>query len=406
MKFLFDTVRMALFSLWAKKARSFLSILGIVIGILTISGLLTIALGVRREITKSIEGLGSNLVAVVPGKVSSSGSPNFFAQLGASTLTENDFNLVGRQAPEAQNLTMAMLLAGTVKNTERTLGSSIIFAATPNVPKTFNLTLKEGRFLEEADETGRARLVVLGAGAARGLFGDLPSVGKTLELRGETFTVVGVLGEVKTASSFGGPDINSMVIMPLRTGWEISGTKQIFRILMQAPNSDAVGPLKEKIRQLILENHRGEEDFTVLSQDDILGIVGNILNVLTAMLSAIAAISLIVGGIGIMNIMLVAVSERTREIGIRKAVGATSDDILLQFLAEAVILTLLGGMVAVLIFVGLVKIAAPRFPIPLEASPLIIFLSLEFSALVGIIFGLVPAFQASRKSPIEALRYE
>ncbi len=401
-----DTLHIALNALLAKKSRSLLSILGIVIGILTVSGLLTLTLGVKNEVVKSIEGLGANLVIVLPGKVTGEGG-SFTSQVGASTLTENDIQTLRERVPEARNLSAGMLLGGTVKTrANKTLPGAVIFAWSPGTERALNIKLASGRFTDENDENSQARVTILGATAAETLFNGGAALGQHIEIRGSDFTVVGVLKKMDAGFNFGGPDMNSLVIMPLKTGWEISGTKQIFRIMMQAPDAQSVDSLKDKVRQILLETHRGEEDFSALTQNDLVGLAGDILDIITALLTGIAVISLIVGGIGIMNIMLVSVSERTREIGTRKAVGATRKNILLQFLIESVLLTLFGGLIALFLFTLGISLAQGRVPIPLEINPFVMGLSLVFSAVVGIIFGIVPAWQASKKEPVEALRYE
>lgn len=413
-----ESIFIALSALRARKLRSALSILGIVVGILTVASLLSIALGVKKEITRSIEGLGSNLVIVLPGKVNDGGSPNFFAQLGASTLTEDDFHAIQGQAPEAQNLAMAMLLAGAVEadgaqldspvtlGSPVKLGSAFILAASPGFERMFRYEIDKGRLLSPQDEERRARVAVLGKTAASTLFEEENALRRTVKMRGESYEVVGVLAEIPSGFSLGGPDFNSIVLIPLQTGWEVTGTQQIFRIGMQAPDAEQTPVLREKVRQILLVQHGGEEDFSVFTQGDILGIVGTILNMLTAMLGAISAISLLVGGIGIMNIMLVSVSERTREIGIRKAVGATRFAILLQFLVESVMLTVFGGIIAVVIFGIGVWLAQSKSSLPISFDPFVLLLAVGFSAVVGILFGIVPAIRASRKHPVEALRYE
>lgn len=402
-----DTFKMALASLLAKKSRSFLSMLGIIIGILTISSLLSIGFGVKTEVEKQIKGLGTNLVAVTSGKQVAGGGPsNIASSLGQSTLTETDYLELKKEVPEADNLGIMVLLSGTVKKDGKPLESAVLVAGTPGINKDFNFTLGKGRFLTEEDETQKSKVVIIGQGVADKLFGNENPLGKTLETRATSFQIVGVLAKRDTASNLGGPDFNSLVMMPIQTGWELISNKQIFRISMQAKDSNSIDALKKHVKEVLLKTHKGEEDFSVLSQDDLLNTVGGILNILTAMLGAISAISLLVGGIGIMNIMLVSVSERTREIGIRKAVGATQGAILLQFLIESIILTLLGGFVAVVIFAFGVSLIPKDFAIPITVDPKVILLSLSFSALVGIVFGILPAIGAARKNPIDALRYE
>src|SRR3989344_2133203 len=267
-----------------------------------------------------------------------------------------------------------------------------VLAASPGVAQTFNLKLERGRFPNADDEARHARVAVVGA--------SVP--GEPLIIRGQTYEVVGHLEQISNSSLTGGPDANLMVIMPLATGWEISNTRQIFRISMQAPSAETVTPLRERVQQVMLANHRGEKDFSVLTQDDILALTNDILNLLTAMIGAIAAISLIVGGIGIMNIMLVTVGERTREIGVRKAIGDTRSTIMLQFLIESIVLTMSAGVVAIVIFSALIAIVKPHLPIPLSLDWRVLLLAIGFSIVAGTVFGMIPAWQASRKDPIEA----
>ncbi len=403
---LFDAISMAISSLLAKKSRSFLSMLGIVIGILTISSLLSIGFGVKAQVGKQIESLGTNLVVVISGKQGSNGQVNFTASLGQSTLTENDFLAVKRQVSEAENLSMMNLISGSIKRGNTPLDSAVILGGSTGVEKAFNFKLKEGRFLDEEDEDSNVRNVVIGENVVEKLFSDGDPLGKTLTTRATDFQIVGVLEKRDSASNLVGPDFNSLVMMPIHTSWDVTHNKQIFRITMQAKDSSSIDQLKKSVKVAILASHKGEEDFSVLSQDDLLGTVNGILNILTAMLGAISAISLLVGGIGIMNIMLVSVSERTREIGIRKAVGATRAAILLQFLIESIILTMFGGLVAIGIFAAGVSAVPADFAIPIKLDPSVLLLALGFSAVVGIVFGIIPALGASRKNPIDALRYE
>lgn len=394
---------MAFSSLLAKKARSFLSMLGIVIGILTVASLLSIALTVRNEIEASITSLGSNLIDIVPGDIENGG---FAQSFGTSTLTEQDFNDI-KEVPGTINETMTMVVSGNITAGEQTLQGGLIYASSPAIEETVNTGLETGRFFTDEEDKDLAKLAVLGSSAAEKLFGSAQqAIGQTLQARSTEFEVVGVLQEIEGLASFGGVDQNSLVIIPIRVGWELTNTQLVSEMLLQAENSDSIDKVKEDIEAVLLENHKGEKDFSVLTQEDLLETVGGILDIVTAMLSAIASISLLVGGIGIMNIMLVSVSERTREIGVRKAVGATQWAILLQFLIESAILTLVAGIIAVGLF-SLVVTAIPEdSPIPISLEPTVLVLALTFSAAVGIVFGLIPAIGASRKNPIDALRYE
>lgn len=401
--FFSDSISSAIKSLWAKKLRTFLSILGIVIGIFTISSLLTIVFGVRSEIQKSIGDLGANLVFVMPGNLEGGG---FGAQVGASTLTERDINSIRTAVPDVQSLSAVMVVNGTVKAGENRLTNATIFAASPGADKALNVKINTGRLIDGTDEQSHARVVVLGNMAAQDLFGTSDVIGKIVDIRGIAFRVIGVLQELSTSASFDGPDMNTVVMMPLQTGWEITNTKQIFRIFMQASTPEQVVATKDKVKEVVLANHGGEEDFTVLTQEDLLGMVNEILNLLTAMVGAITSISLVVGGIGIMNIMLVTVSERTKEIGIRKAAGATRSAILMQFLVESMMLTFIAGLVAVGMFTLLVTIISKNTSLPVEMDFRVVGIALAFSGVVGVFFGIVPAIQASRKDPIVALRSE
>lgn len=401
--FIKDIFNTAFISLWTKKLRTFLSILGIVIGILTVSALLTVALGVRKEITKSIGELGATFIAILPGKMEGG---NFGSQFGASTLTERDFALLQSALPDAKNLSIASIITGNIKSGDKNISSGMILAGSPGTAQNFSLKLGAGRLPDQNDENSRARVIVVGDKIRKELFGDSSGLGQTLTIRNQEFSVVGTFEEIATGVNLGGPDLNSVVLMPLQTGWEFSGTREIFRITMQAPSESEVPEFKEKVKQIVLQSHGGEEDFSVFTQDDILGVINTILNLITALLSAIAAISLIVGGIGIMNTMLVSVSERTREIGIRKSVGATRGDILFQFLVESIMLTLVGGILAVIIFSLIILIVGPQVPIPLDFDWRVMGGAILFSVLVGVVFGVFPAYQASKKDPIEALKYE
>lgn len=405
MKVIFESITIALRAVWAHKLRSGLTVLGVVIGVLTIAGLLSIALGVRRQVTNEIESLGSATLAVVPGRVRTEGGGlNPVVSLGASTLTERDFEDIRREVPEARNVAMAMLISGTLRADSQISPSTIIFAATPGVLSSLGVEVADGRFLYDADLEAKTRVAVLGSEPAQVLFPNVNPVGRVVELRGERLAVVGVLKEKDTATSLFGPSFNDMVILPISTGWEMTGTRQVFRMMLQAPDTASVDAVRSRVTEILRRNHGSEEDFSVLTQKEILGIVGNILGLLTRMIGALAAVSLVVGGINIMNIMLVAVAERTKEIGIRKAVGATKAHMLAQFLTEALVLSVLGGVIGVVLAGVLGAVVSRSTPLPVHMPPLVIGLALGFSTVVGLVFGVAPALRAARKDPIEALR--
>lgn len=407
MTVILESFRSALRAVWRHKLRSGLTILSVVIGVLTIAGLLALALGVRDQVTREIEALGSTTVVVVPGRVrTASGGLNPVATIGTSTLTERDFVGLQRELPNVQRAAMGLLISGTVRAGAHVAPNVLIFAASPDLPSLLHLEVASGRSLSAGDETARARVVLLGAEPARTLFPGGGAVGRVLEIRGETLAVVGVLRERDSAQALFGPSFNDVVFLPVATGFELTGTRQVFRIILEATDAGAVEEVQRQVTEILRRNHGGEEDFSVLTQEEILGIVGNILGLLTRMVAAIASISLIIGGINIMSIMLVAVAERTKEIGIRKAVGATRLHILAQFLSEALVLSLGGGLLGVGLARGGVAIAVRATELPLRLTLPVVLLALSFSALVGIVFGLAPALRAARKDPVEALRSE
>jgi len=406
MKIMFNSCKIAVNNIFLNKLRSFLTILGVVIGVITITSLLSIAVGVRKEITSQVEGFGSNLITVVSGQIKPGRSVNPTASMGASTLTETDYQTISKEVPEIRNLSMIMLLSGSVKSGKNISSSSLIFGTSEQVLPILNTNISSGRFINKEDLQTNSKVVVIGDKTAQTLFPNQDPINKTLEIREQQFKVIGVLKAKENADILFSIDFNDGVGMPITTAWEITNSRQILRIVLQAKNSDSVKVTQEKIRGLLLKTHKGEEDFSVLTQEDLLNIIGNILNILTAMLTAVAAISLVVGGVGIMNIMLVSVTERTKEIGIRKAVGATNNHILFQFLVESVILSIVGGIIAT-VTASIGAFAINRYSsLPISVTPFIILLALGFSIIVGIIFGVLPAMNAAKKDPIVSLRSE
>lgn len=267
-----------------------------------------------------------------------------------------------------------------------------------------NLKIALGRGLSEADVDAARRVCVLGQTVNKEVLGDVNPVGASVTIGGVKYRVIGIMLKKGVALGF---DIDDVVFIPSTTARELFDTDSLFNITIKIKNQNVMADAKKEIREILMKRHANREDFTILSQDEMIAVMGKILNIMTAVLAGIAAISLIVGGIGIMNIMLVSVKERTREIGIRKAIGAKNRDILLQFLSEAVTLSLIGGMGGALLG-GVISLTIPYFIefLPTQLVWWAIIVAFSFSVAVGIFFGVYPARKASLYDPIVALRYE
>ncbi len=399
----------ALRSIWSKKTRSILTMLGVIIGVAQIIALIGLGQGVKKSVSDEVTQLGTNVLFVFPGKLQdANGGFNPSASVGASTLTEKDLELL-KQQPEITTITPVSLLAGMPAIGEKLALGTMTVAVEPDyfqVVTTMKLTA--GRFYTPQENTDAARVIVVGKAPQQSLFPGVPAqdvIGKSITIGKETFTIIGTVETPQSTSAFGGPSFDNMVFLPYLTGKATNANVQIFRIVMKIDPDADVKSFAKKVEALLREEH-GADDTTVFTQEDLLSVVDDILGLITTAIVGLASISLIVGGIGIMNIMLVAVSERTKEIGLRKALGATRASILWQFLTESAIISLLGGVVGV----GLVTIAS--FIVKAKANLEIIvdlnsiLIATGFSLGVGILFGLLPAFRAARKDPIEALRYE
>ena len=406
---LWQAILEALESLSANKLRTGLTMLGIVIGVGAVIAMLAVGTGAQDTITGSISGLGSNLLFVFGG--------NFTEDIRIEkplTLSDAEALADPFQAPAIAAVAPAIQSSGTVTYGGETTNTEIT-GVTPQYGDVRNYRLLEGEFINEEHVLGRASVVLLGPEVADKLFGRRDGItGEIVRISGQPFRVLGVL-EPKGGSSFGSQD--DLVLVPFTT----AQTRLIRRsrervdiILVQAVSAEMVPQVTEEISQILRTRHRSElgaDDFTIFTQQDFVATAQTITNVLTIFLGGIAAISLLVGGIGIMNIMLVSVTERTREIGLRKALGARKRDILIQFLTESSLLSLFGGMIGIglgwLIAYIVGRIAAssgtPFNPVVgLDA----VLLATIFSTVVGLFFGLYPANRAANLEPVEALRYE
>ncbi|HZX00820.1 MAG TPA: ABC transporter permease [Candidatus Paceibacterota bacterium] len=406
-------LKTSLSGLRANKSRSFLTILGIVIGITAIILVMAIGEGAQNLILGELQGMGSKTIVVVPGKQPS--GPSDIAQIFSDSLKQKDLDLLQRKenVPTLGQM-MPVVFGGDTVSYEAETYRPTIFGATPLVSTIFNIYTEQGRFFSDDYVKGLANVVIIGSEVKKQLFGESDVLGQKIRIKGVNFTVIGVLPSKGQVSFF---DFDKMVIVPYTTAQQyLFGIKYFHRFIIQADSDNSVERTVSDVRSTLRNSHNitdsTKDDFFVETQKDIAASLGVITTVITMLLTSVAAISLVVGGIGIMNIMLVSVTERTKEIGLRKALGATQKDILMQFLLEAVLLTGIGGLIGIALGAGLsfiVSFALTKvlavdwaFAFPVNGA----LLGLGVSATIGLIFGLYPARLAARKSPIEALRYE
>ena len=400
----------ALESITSNKLRSGLTMLGIIIGVASVISMLAIGNGAQESILGEIEGIGTNLLFVTSGGDEDVRNPKPLTLSDAEVL-DDPYN-----APSIANVAATIEGKGEVSFSGESTTTSVI-GVTPEYAIVQNSPLSEGEFVDDAHLDGRASVVLLGADVAEALFGSTEGLlGESVRIEGQPFRVIGVL-EAQGGSGMGSAD--DQVLIPLTTAQarihRRATQNEVDRIYVSAVSAEAVPGAQEEVTQILRERHRipvgSGDDFTILSQQAYLDIASSITDILTIFLGGVAGISLLVGGIGIMNIMLVSVIERTKEIGLRKAMGARKMDILTQFLVESVVISLIGGVVGILLGWGisiLVGIMASSSSIALNPvmSADSILLATAFSAAVGIFFGLYPANRAANLEPVEALRSE
>lgn len=408
-----ENFKIALRALRANKMRSALTMLGIVIGVATVVALLSIGKGATASITDQIESGGSNLLTISPGK-QQSGLPALGQSRQTSHLYYSDYQSVERVLTENIAAIVPVYQASYMVKFSDESFTSNVSGVMPAHKDIRSFIVTEGRFITDGDNKSGTLVAVLGGQVAKDLFGSLYPVGKTISINGVKFQVVGVL-EAK-GSSLGSPDEN--IFIPIETGYNklfgdtanYNGKKTINSLLISVSDSNKTDAVSAQVEFVMRRLHNiaaaDESDFNVLSQSDTLDTLNTVTQTLTIFLGAIAGISLLVGGIGIMNIMLVSVTERTKEIGLRKAVGATKNQILTQFLIETITLSLLGGIIGILLGVGI----AAAFSVSGLISSVItadsIVLAFTFSLVIGVFFGIYPAFRAANLHPMVALRYE
>lgn len=408
---IFNNIRVALRALRANKLRSFLTVLGIVIGVAAVVALLSIGRGATSGISSSIESMGTNLITVSSGRF-------FDRGLGGSsssgTLLYTDYEKIASKVNGMRAIAPYYSSMDQVSTANLTSNYTILGVTTEYKDAT-NQVVQGGRWLTSQDYATKSRVAVIGASVATELFQGLNPIGRKIKINNSQFEVVGVL-ESKGTMGFMSGDNN--IFIPLSTGYSkvfgwravTQGKNVLSGITVSAENADNVNAMITQIETTLRSAHNlslsDELPFNVSSQASMLSSLSNVTNTMTALLGAIAGISLLVGGIGIMNITLVSVTERTREIGLRKAVGAPQKAILFQFLVETMTLSVLGGVIGILIGAGVAWIFTFLGLITAKVTWDVIILSFSFSALIGLFFGIYPAYQASKLRPIEALRYE
>ena len=404
----FANIRVALRALAVNKLRSVLTMLGIIIGVAAVVALMAIGNGATASITEQIEGIGSNNIQLFPGIFERGG------QRIQAKLTYDDYNKLSK------SLEKVSVMAPTFsKMLQLTYGGNTVdvevIGTMPEYQLVRSMEMSQGRFLAYGDNAGRARVVVLGSETATELFSGLNPMGRTIRIDSIFFEVVGVL-ESKGGGGFGSED--DVALIPMETGYTrlfgnrafSNGVRIVSSVSMSAATAEDVEWVMVQIERIMRQQHglklSDELDFTVFSQNAFLEAFDEITATLTMFLGAIAGISLLVGGIGIMNIMLVSVTERTREIGLRKAVGARRRTIMLQFLIETVVLSLIGGITGIAVGWGIAYGVSAADLVQASVETNTIVMAFFFAAFVGIFFGIYPASRAARLSPIEALRYE
>jgi putative ABC transport system permease protein len=415
MRRFFENIKIAFQSLILNKLRFFLTILGIIIGVSAVIAVMAVGTGAQSSIVSNIRDAGTNIITISPGREGSSGGGGRPAQFGnseeetvAGELTYEDYQVLKKQAALFNDF--APLLTKQSRISYGGYSSSIsITASTENILDIYNYGISKGEMFTDNDVANAANVAVIGSQIAEDFFGRINPVGETIKIESRNFEIIGVLESL--GAGLMGMNQDEVIYIPITTAQsKLYGGDTLSTIIGEVESEDKINSAMEEVEDIMMLQHEilpdAPKDFTINSATQMVEMINEVTNTFVVTLAAIAAISLLVGGIGIMNIMLVSVTERTREIGIRKAIGAKNKDILVQFLTESIVLSITGGIMGVLFALLIVKVIelTGLMTAIVTASPVI--MSLTFSIMIGLLFGIMPAMRAAKLNPIQSLRHE